>query len=553
MSRLPPIRTDSDESLISTLRIWKQILDGRVANEDVPLPPPRNTRTETPRSNMIRFRWDPGSKSGEGFEAAYTDWADFRESQSHRSKGLSVHFFDLPVNDTDKRYFRVRVWSGDRVSQWSPIVSGVAEISVQAGAVAGDPGSVSFTPFLPEQKYGVLGLKNIALTGNADLIHVWVAVVDERLTPFFYGEILANMDASTNPLSVSCQVTFRTVATPTSLETETPGFAVNDLVIFDDPAQDAGNPTLRSYAIYKITQITGSQPGTVTIQFTRQEGGGYAYLRSYMTSHPGGTRFYKVGIQHFTIPTKNETGYTALEKEELPLGSYCVVAAAMAASDVGTIGTAIWVNCSQIAYPFPGDEYSIPPAPGMRTCNGLEYHLGIAGPLFQYSFLTNFVWVTESTSIRGAAAWCRLKPAGVDSIYQGLLKNVPNASCAAYVIYVEPRHPLVAEKDRRVAVIEQITIIEGQYDNFSLQTMGLFNPDVRRTPFHLLWPCTHFPVVGTLETLFDLDSGLMREGVFPLAATGERIEFTEGGQLSLIVDRAGSDTAGSDLSVALLT
>ena len=102
-------------------------------------------------------------------------------------------------------------------------------------------------------------------------------------------------------------------------------------------------------------------------------------------------------------------------------------------------------------------------------------------------------------------------------------------------------------------MIEQITIIDGQYDNFSLQTMGLFNPDVRRTPFNLLWPCTHFPVVGTLETLFDLDTGLMREGVFPLAATGERIEFTEGGQLSLIVDRAGSDTAGSDLSVALLT
>lgn len=127
MPRLPRIRTGSD-GLDAALEQWKAVIDPSLPLGAEPLLVPRNARTSRPAPNTIRVRWDPGGIHAEGHDIQYSESADFSQSQSHRINGLEARFFDLTVQDTKKRYFRIRSFIGERVSRWSNIKAGIAEI-----------------------------------------------------------------------------------------------------------------------------------------------------------------------------------------------------------------------------------------------------------------------------------------------------------------------------------------------------------------------------------------------------------------------------------------
>ena len=548
MARLPTIISDTAEGIARQLNQVFRLIEPHLPNDADPVLIPRNVRCQTVSVNTIRVRWDTGSINADGYDVSISETADFTQSQARRVVGMNVGYLDLTVGDTNKRYFRVRAYKGQRVSKWSNIAKGLANVATPSGVVSGNPGTVAFTPYLTE--YGFIGIKDVVLTGNADMLKVMVAYVDEPQAAYLYVQFTAAFDSSTDPISVAGTVVNHLLIDAVSIDIL--DLVVGDFLAIDDPANDSGHASYRSYEIFKVTAIGG---GTITL--ARHETGqaaGKAYFQSYLSAHLAGLRAYKLNFAHFAIPTKNSSGdYEAILDQDFPLPSACVVSVSVAASDVGFAGSYTTHNCAQLAYPFPGEEYQRPPAPGMRTCNGDKQDIVIPGPLLALAISQNPPLVPVSSSIRGVIATVRIKASGFQTPYVGMLATVPTASLAGYVLCVEPKTPGVAQGSRKVAVLEQFATVNTEFDSFSSQTAAQYSPKLRRTPFNLTWPCVTLPVVGTLETIFDLATGLVREGAMPFAGMGTTLRYTEACELYAILERTGSDIAGADLTVAVLT
>jgi len=533
MPRLPSPIGGSVQALVEQLRQWKAILDGQLSTDGEPLLEPRNVRCEKPTANTIRVRWDPGSINTEGHDISYSESADFAHSQSHRVQGREARYFDLVVGNTDKRYFRIRSFKGAKVSRWSNIAPGLADVATPSGGgtVSGDPGTVNFTPTLGP--YGMMGFKGFTLTGKADLLHVVVWYVDEPSIQYLYGVLAGALDATTTPVTVSVNIFARQV------EGVFPTFATGDLVVIDDPDQDPVNTTFRKYEIATLGTIGG---GTVTL--TSRGGVG-----SYKSAHNSGRHFYKVKLAHFTIPTKDNAGNDKIFNEEFfPLSSACVVGMAVAASDVGFIGTYNLKNCSQLGYPYPGNLIQRNPAPGFRTCTGAEYTLPLLGGALPGQTMPVRILVAENASIRDVVGILTVAPVESTATYNGVLGNLADVALVAYVLYVEPLQYNQSNAGRRVAVLEQLAIKSGEFASFPSSDL----PDFRRMPYTLAWPF-ELPVVGTLGSLFDPDVGSLLDSVLPFSTTGESIWFEEGGELDAVIALSGWTVPGSNLTLSVMT
>ena len=550
MPRLPSILTGSVESIKATLDQWQSILNTHLPRDAEPLLPPRNARTEKPATNTIRLRWDPGSIHTEGHDITYSEQADFSQSQSHRVQGRDALYFDLVVQNTNKRYFRIRSFKGSKLSRWSNIVVGLADISTPAGTVSGNPGTVTFTPAVGS--YGTIAFTNFVLTGKADLLHVDVWFVDEPRQRYLWGQIASDMDATTDPVSLTVAVTRKaTNYDPPVGESPTYDlWAVGDYVVFDDSRQDsdtAGHATWRRYEVARIKTVTGDQTAaagenySLTIEFEAR-----GSLGSRKQQHDAVTRMYRLKKRHFVLGTKDNLGNDKIiNEEEFPLANATVVSMQLAVSDVGFLGTYSTVYCQPLAYPYPGIGGELNPAPGFRTCQGAEYLMHLDGLLVAGQSLPKWSWIAEDAGIRNAVVTIAVAPAGQTAVYDGVLYSFTNISLVAYILLIEQFRRGGTQGSRRVAVLEQLGIRENEYQSFNPSDI----PDFRRTPYGLKWPAQRYPVIGTVDDLYDLSVGTLRTNVLPFTATGEFLDMQEACEMDLVVARVGSAQPGSGSSL----
>jgi len=189
----------------------------------------------------------------------------------------------------------------------------------------------------------------------------------------------------------------------------------------------------------------------------------------------------------------------------------------------------------------------------MRTCNGSEGEVSILGPVLVASVSPAFHYCPESSSVRGVVVNVRVRPEGSAGPWPGILGTVLNPASAGYLLYVEPKQPPIQEKDRRIAVIDQWAIIDGQADSFSMQYANQYSVKLRRTPPKLAWPAVSLPVVGTLDSLFDVASGMFNAGAFPLTMLGSTIPYIEGGEVFVVCERQGLNVQALDLTAKVLS
>jgi hypothetical protein len=536
MPRLPSPIGGSIDAIVELLRQWKSTIDAHLPKGAGPVLVPRNCRCEKPATNTIRLRWDPAGLGAEGHDVSYSEHPNFASSQAHRVYGRGALYFDLVVQDTKRRYFRVRAFQGGKTSRWSNIAACIADISVPSGVVSGLPGTITYTP--TTGPYGMMGFKTFVLTGKADLLHVVMWYVDESAIQYLWGVLTASLDATTTPVSVGATVFSRPVAGVN------PVFAVGDLLLINDPDQDAVNTAFRSYEVAEIDTITGAQPGAITLGLKNR-----GSLESFKSAHNAGRRFYKIKAAHFAVPTKDNAGNDKIISEEyFPLPSGCVVAMAIAASDVGFIGTYNRKNCSKLAYPFPGSLIERNPAPGFRTCTGAEYALGLVGQLGLGQTMPVRIVVSENSAIRQALGILAVPATGSTAVYDGILGNIADVALVAYILYIEPLQINQANAARRVAVVEQLAFKSGEAASFPSTDL----PDFRRMPYTLTWPF-ELPVVGTIASLFDPDLGSLMANALPFTASGEFVSLEEAGQLDAVIARPGSSVLGSALDISLMT
>ncbi len=411
---------------------------------------------------------------------------------------------------------------------------------VATGVVAGDPGTVNFTPTLAA--YGMMSLKDFTLggSGKADLVHVVVWYVDEPDTQYLYAILTDSLNST--DLTPSPGVTV--FARAKEIAGVVPAFATGDLVLIDDSGQDPDATDFRKYELVTLGTITGTQPGAVTFALASR-----GNLGSTKSAHNAGTRLYKVKAAHFAVPTKDNTGNPKITGDEsVPLANACVVAMGLAASDVGTIGTFNVKNCSRLAYPFPGTLTQRNPAPGFRTCTGAEYTIPLGGALIAGQSSPFRLVVSENASPRNVLGRVLVSPEGSIAFYDGILGGETDKGLIAYVLLIEPQQDGLPNGARRIAVLDQLAIIAGEFATFPQNDVL----DFRRMPYRPAWPFL-CPVIGTLDSLFDPALGALRTGVLPFTTTGEFLQMEEGGELDAVIARAGSDVAGSHLTVTVQT
>lgn len=410
------------------------------------------------------------------------------------------------------------------------------------GGVAGDPGTVAYVP--AAGPYGTMGFKDFSLTGKADMLQVAMWYVDEPETQYLYGILTGAMNAGDLTPTINVNVANRAK----ELNGTPPVFANGDLILIDDPDQDPSNPpaspgTARKYEIATIGTVAGSQPGEVTFALSAR-----SVLGSYRSAHAISVRIYKVKAAHFTVPTKDNAGNSKLINEEnLPLASACVAAMAVAAEDVGVLGTWNLKNCSELAYPFPGGLTQRNPAPGFRTCTGSSYTIPLGGTLIAGQTSPHRLVVAENTFPRCMAAKVLVAPTGIISFYDGVLYGENDKALVFYVLLIEPQREGVPNGERRVAVADQISVANGDFATFSSGDV----PDFRRMPYRIKWPFS-CPVVGTIDSLFDSSLGELRTGVLPFNSTGESIQWEQDSEVDSVVARAGSTVPGSHATVTVL-
>lgn len=524
MPRLPRIRTGSNDLDIA-LEQWKGIIDPALPNSAEPLLVPRNARTSQPAPSTIRVRWDPGGIHAEGHDVAYSETADFLQSQSHRVSGLQALYFDLVVQDARKRYFRVRSYRGDEVTRWSNIVAGTANLNTGDLPASG----LTFSPVL-RNEFGFIGIEDIQVGGGlpADLtgLHTSYACVDEASAQANYV-IFGAMDATTDPVTV-----------PVSIIGDPDHFRVGCLIVIDDPSADLVKVGRRAYEIFNFRQDDGM--GNWILD--------RAQLDSTMLEHSNGLKGYRVDEVpedpsmsrnlFRSAPPATTSGVQEPRWTLIP-GSAVVAVAAQLHNAAGPGPVAI-VNCASLAYPLPITEHTDNPGPGFRTLGHEEFVLPLFGTLTRGQSMTNRVLVAESFSLGGALCTLRLAAVG-EALFSGLFAGV-TCAVGGYLIYIEPPRQNLPHGERRVAVLEQFAVPEEAPDSQRPDSF-LYQ---RRVPYNGLWPFRGI-VVGLLGELWDLTTGLFITDNFPLVAQGE-MAIEGGGELDLLIEQVGSETAGSDLT-----
>jgi hypothetical protein len=87
------------------------------------------------------------------------------------------------------------------------------------------------------------------------------------------------------------------------------------------------------------------------------------------------------------------------------------------------------------------------------------------------------------------------------------VQTVPTVDASVYVLYIEPLQVGQVEGDRRVAILDLLTIPAGDHNSYDPAD----RPDGRRMPYGTSWPPNRLEVVTTLATI---NSGWVGTGVF---------------------------------------
>lgn len=436
------------------------------------------------------------------------------------------------VNNVDMREHRIRnlSWPAElhdavNVEYLEAALVQKKKKSAAAAVTLGSGGSVtSYDPVL--SFYARFGLENIVISGNAKHLHVVIAAVDETKVDKLYGVVAADMNNTTDPITI----------TPTITAATGYAFAVNDFVVFDDPAQDAGNTSYRSYEVAKITNIAGAD-----YTFSR------AAFDSYKSAHSAGVAFYPAKLHYFGIPADKVTyplnGFP--KQVYFDLASSAIVGSAVAVGDIGGLGSWNVKNWSRLFYPFPGEPSQSNPAPGARTLNGAQYLAQLSGALTQGQSLGARLWVGEDASIRDIVVTIAVPPAGNNAVYNGILANFSNVADVFYVLYIEPG----LDTTRRVGVVDQLAIRENEYASF-IDPSNM--PAYRRMPYIPKWPFK-FPVIGTVGSIYDPATGLLATGALPFTAQNDYIYLKESGELDVVVAKIGTSAAGINAEISVMT
>jgi hypothetical protein len=333
---------------------------------------------------------------------------------------------------------------------------------------------------------------SIASEDLAKLV-VFAPSIDEE-DILLYGT--GSIDASTDPVSM----------TPSSItEASRYGtvFDTGDFIIWNDSTVVAGH---RSYEIDQITGIGSA--GELILQ--RHEAGApanQAHFGSYLAAHD--CTFYRLVPKLFTVDISDGV---LPEMVQWPWANKCVAAVrSWGVTASGQDGPAAQVNL--------GTGLS----PGWRTMNGACYtNLGIAGDLIVDQRAAYRVGVQAWESIRCVYASVKTPPAG--------------ASIKLAVVWIGPDD---TEGSRPVGFIERLEIPIGSYRSFLFADP----PDSQQLPYGRDFPPNLLANCGSL--------GGLTAPVTPGA--GSPYVFSPDGEIDIVIEQIGSDTAGADLVVTVQT
>jgi hypothetical protein len=263
----------------------------------------------------------------------------------------------------------------------------------------GVPGVLTGIPLLGD--YGTFAIDDMTVapdaSGNANIVgahEITLALyyVDE-LTTDLWASIDSDLDASTDPATLTCTVNLDTARV----------FRVGDFVVFNDESADPNNPGRRSYECAQVIGpgAEGDAVPSGTFVLQRAYPGvpeGQATFGTLRCAHPAGIRFYKLDKKTFTFSVRKgffrTPGLPARIEAKLP--SACVVAA--------LAGVANHFGYGPFTV-FPLSRHNEPFMPGLRTCNGGAYIFQRPGPLAIEDTAAMPVRVQESASIRSIYAY----------------------------------------------------------------------------------------------------------------------------------------------------
>lgn len=348
----------------------------------------------------------------------------------------------------------------------------------------GVPGAVSGVPMLSD--YGTFAINDMTVApdgaGNQNIVgaqEITMALyyVDELATDL-YASLDADVDATTDPLTVACTVNPDTARV----------FRVSDFVVFNDEAQDETTPGRRSY---ECAQITGpGNPGEVvpsgSFTFQRAYPGvpeGEATFGTLRCAHKKGIRFFKLDQKTFTYSVKKgffrTPGLPARVEAKLP--SACIVAAVVAvANHFGYGPTTV----------FPLSHHAEPFMPGDRTCSGGAYTFQIPGPLAVATNVAIPMRVQDAASIR--------------CIYAYLQQGTSDGQ-SAYLVKVSRDDGATWEPLEYMGIAQSSpTAFRNTYD-FLVESEGYGKPETRRLPYNdfgivLSNPITASPTPQIVQT-----------------------------------------------------
>jgi hypothetical protein len=258
----------------------------------------------------------------------------------------------------------------------------------------GVPGVLSGTPRLGD--YGTFAIDDMSVapdpSGNSNIVgahEITLALyyVDE-LTTDLWASIDTDMDAATDPATVSCTVNPGTSRV----------FRVGDFVVLNNESADPNNPGRRSYECAQIIGPgnTGDVVPTGDFAFQRAYPGvpeGQATFGTMRCAHLAGIRFYKLDQKTFTFSVRKgffrTPGLPARIEAKLP--SACLVAA--------LAGVANHFGYGPFTV-FPLSRHNEPYMPGLRTCNGGAYTFQVPGPLSVQENVVIPLKVQDAASIR---------------------------------------------------------------------------------------------------------------------------------------------------------
>lgn len=539
---MPLLTNPTDpKRIVRDLREWRQTLLNDLPPRAEPLFVPRNTRGRALiGQHQVRFQWDPGSPNLDGFDISWSEKPNFETSNSRRLHDPKALFLDVPV-DTDAKflYFRVRAFINQQISRWSPttkVATEPARTATLVGVLAAPEYHVRVD--IP----GILTFDHIELAENSAAnqvqeLHILAPSVDETDLGL-YGTITeAIAGVLADPVTVTV-----TVVNGSRKEDE---FQEHDFILIDDNGINVGRYKYEAMQIAKINgnqwtfQRHGAQPYVNPDQGISETFDRFAQFGTRKVSHDAGRRFYKLQMRRFEFsvgpngyaetPPSSPSGIPQILMPVDP--SQCVVSTLMAAW-TPTRGYGTWAL--RYLVPIPGDTKSLP-APGLRTKDGCQYTLGLAGDLVPSQTMQLWLPVSHWQTIR--CVYGRVKKIGTD--------------VKLYVLYVAPPDPGGAsEAQRKVAMFPEMTIAVGKNHTYD-PAAATGNPDGRNTPFLGTWPFNVLPVVGTVAILFDGDKQYI--GAIPPVPTGDTVIYSPDGDLLALCGAVGIGTAPADCTIVVQT